>query len=172
MKLKKLAAGACALALGAAMMAVPAFAVDGGDATFEDGNNTSFLVYATGKTTDKWKITVIWDDCQYTYSRTWNTTDMKFDYTEKTWENNPTGIRITNYSSTYVTYSVSPQAVAGITATADKPSGTIGDALNGTEETASINVSFTGDPGAVDPVGNNNSIKLADIGVFITVPQL
>ena len=172
MKLKKLAVGACALALGAAMMAVPAFAADGGSETFDSGNNTSFDVTATGQTIDKWKIMVSWDDCQYTYSRTWNPTNMKFDYTEKTWENTPTEISIANYSSTYVNYSVVPQAVTGITATADKSSGTITDALSGTMQDEIIKVSFTGDPGAAAPLGLNNTIKLADINVFISVPTI
>ena len=49
MKLKKLAAGACALALGVSMMAMPAFA----DATFgEAGGSDTRDLYATFNTTD------------------------------------------------------------------------------------------------------------------------
>lgn len=55
MKLKKLAAGACALALGAAMMAMPASAE-----TFSSTNSASQDVTATGTTTHSYAVNLTW----------------------------------------------------------------------------------------------------------------
>ena len=68
MKLKKLAAGACALALGVSMMAMPAFA----DATFgEAGGSDTRDLYATFNTTDAYCIDIVFSGGSMVYTRTW-----------------------------------------------------------------------------------------------------
>lgn len=158
MKLKKLAAGACALALGAAMMAMPAFAATNGL------GETYQAVTATGKTVHTKKVEIEWTDCAFTYTRTWNADDLKYDY-EETWTQGHPTITITNYSDVAVSYRMDNQPLAGITLTADNESGTVSAAGIGTTKSAKSVYTITGTPTSFDL---SDTITLGTIRVNIS----
>ncbi len=104
MKLKKLAAGACALALGASMMAMPASAYS--ETMYKDAKTASKTVTLTGETSVSYYYGIGWVDVTGTYARTWNGNDMKYEYTEKGWEKLDPHVNFVNYSNDAITYDV------------------------------------------------------------------
>lgn len=111
MKLKKLAAGACALALGAAMMAMPASAE-----TFSSTNSASQDVTATGTTTHSYAVDLTWDHFQFGYTRKWNPATLQYDYTSNNWETaEGPNVTVTNRSDVTIQASVAGSTVDGVT---------------------------------------------------------
>ncbi len=113
MKLKKLAAGACALALGAAMLVMPASAE-----TFTAAGSSHRDVTATGKTNHAYAVDFEWNNFEFTYERTWNPDTLQYDYDSNTWEGTSASpeLTVTNRSDVGVTYSTTITSVAsGVT---------------------------------------------------------
>ena len=148
MKLKKLAAGACALALGAAMMAMPASA-----ASFAGNGTDSHDVTATGKTNHVYQIDISWPSLEYTYERTWHNdgNNAYYEYTTRSWESDTPDIVISNMSDLPIYYAVSSSATDGITitSTSNNTRGELDAALENSRPTAECMFKISGSPTSV-----------------------
>lgn len=166
MKLKKLAAGACALALGVSMMAMPAFA----DATFgEAGGSDTRDLYATFNTTDAYCIDIVFSGGSMVYTRTWNTATKKFDYAEA-----PTTdfeVDVVNSSSKPINYSVTHTAEDGViyTLTGGSVSGTVDVALDGKEPFGHADYTISGHPDWNTIPDTSTQVKFATFTATVSI---
>lgn len=169
MKLKKLAAGACALALGAAMMAMPASAE-----TFSSTNSASQDVTATGTTTHSYAVDLTWDHFQFGYTRKWNPATLQYDYTSNNWEvaEGP-NVTVTNRSDVTIQASVAGSTVDGVTIEYARGGSSVNKDLKPIFEGQNSECfifTLSGVPSQAAGQ-NGDTIKLGTVTANITIPQ-
>lgn len=168
MKLKKLAAGACALALGVSMMAMPAFA---GKETHTTSGSSSQEILALGSTKHAYAVDIEWDTYQEFYSRTWNTEILQYDYGSKDWENNNAHVTVTNRSDVTIAVSNTFDSVNGVTIaySGNSADANIVPVFEGANS-MTFDFNITGAPSEYVKA-EQDVIKLGTITTNITIPQ-
>lgn len=170
MKLKKLAAGACALALGVSMMAMPAFA---GKETHTTSGSSSQEILALGSTKHAYAVDIEWDTYQEFYSRTWNTETLQYDYGSKDWENNNAHVTVTNRSDVTIQASVAGSTVDGVTIEYSMGGSSVKKDLKPIFEGQNSEQFFFSLSGVPSKAAgqNGDTIKLGTVTANITIPQ-